>query len=547
MSRSVFQNINNLKIWVRQVGAIWLMLIVAWSGMIYWAMVEHQHTATQQAVDFSNSIHQMTMSGLTGMMITGTVAQRAVYLDQIRQSDNVRDLQVIRSEALNKQFGSGIAGETSADAVERAVLESGKPYYQVVKEGNGKKAESMRAVIPVIASKSYLGKDCLMCHTVPEGTVLGAVSMKISLDRANKAVWEFTWKIFLVAVIFSIPLLAFVYLFTRRVITIPLKEMSDGLHDIAEGEGDLTRRLSVRSQDEIGQTAALFNQVMEKFSTLVRQVSDSANQVSAAAKELSRGAQQVADSSSQQRDKSAATAAAVEQMTDSIAAVAQSTEQVQHLSEESLERSHKGNESISMLVGEIDQVESAVRDIANAVNEFTRSTTSINTMTKQVKDIAEQTNLLALNAAIEAARAGEQGRGFAVVADEVRKLAEKSSQSASQIDTVTQALGQQSVAVDQAIERGLSHLLSSQDSMEDVAVVLSEANASVNQVGSKVNDVANIAERQRATSTEVAANVEAIAAMAAENSLAVGQTANAAHHLEQLAETLQGTVSRFKV
>ena len=234
-------------------------------------------------------------------------------------------------------------------------------------------------------------------------------------------------------------------------------------------------------------------------------------------------------------------------MAASISTVAQSTDEVQRLSERSLERSHQGNESISMLVGEIDQVESAVKEIATAVNEFTRSTASIHAMTRQVKDIAEQTNLLALNAAIEAARAGEQGRGFAVVADEVRKLAEKSSQSASQIDTVTQSLAQQSVAVDNAIERGLSHLLSSQDSMETVAVVLSEANSSVNEVGSKVADVAIIAERQRTASNEVAANVEAIAAMAAENSLAVGQTANAAQHLEQLAEDLQNMVSRFKV
>ena len=88
-------------------------------------------------------------------------------------------------------------------------MKSGKAYYQVVKEEHqGKSVENMRAVIPIIASKNYLGKDCLMCHIVPEGTVLGAVSMKISLDRANKAVRDFTWKIFAVAVVFSIPVAA---------------------------------------------------------------------------------------------------------------------------------------------------------------------------------------------------------------------------------------------------------------------------------------------------------------------------------------------------
>ncbi|MDO8892422.1 MAG: methyl-accepting chemotaxis protein [Sulfurimicrobium sp.] len=546
MFGSSIRNIHNLKIWIRLVGVIWLMLMLAWSGMILWASHSQRATAIEEAKSFSLAIHQMTMSSLTGMMITGTIAQRAVFLDQIKQADNITSLKVLRSEGVSKQFGPGNAEEGGMDALEKQVMQNAKPYFQVL-AANRQDEEILRAVIPVTAEKNYLGKDCLLCHTVPEGTVLGAVSMKISLDKVNKSVADFRAKIFLAAVLISIPLLAFIYLFIRRFVTKPLEEMAHGLHDIAAGEGDLTRRLKVRSADEIGEAADLFNQVMEKFGQLVHQVNNSALQVSAAARQLALGAQQVVDSSERQRDKSAATAAAVEEMAASISTVAQNTDEVQQLSEQSLERSHQGNESISMLVGEVDQVESAVKDIAAAVNEFTRSTASIHAMTRQVKDIAEQTNLLALNAAIEAARAGEQGRGFAVVADEVRKLAEKSSQSASQIDTVTQSLAQQSVTVDQAIERGLSHLLSSQDSMETVAIVLSEANSSVNAVGSKVADVAVITERQRSTSCEVAANVEAIAAMAAENSLAVGQTAKAAQHLEQLAESLQNTVSRFKV
>ena len=546
MFGSSIGKIHNLKIWIRLVGSIWMILVLAWSGMILWASHSQRETAIEEAKEFSLAIHQMTMSSLTGMMLTGTIAQRAVFLDQVKQADNITSLKVLRGEAVAKQFGQGSTEESGADEIEKQVMQSAKPYYQVLREG-GEGKESLRAVIPVTASKNYLGKDCLMCHTVPEGTVLGAVSMKISLDKVNQSVAEFRNRIFLAALLISLPLLGFIYLFIRRFVTNPLEEMTHGLHDIAEGEGDLTRRLKVRSTDEIGEASDLFNQVMEKFGHLVRQVNNSARQVSAAARQLTLGAQQVVNSSAQQRDKSAATAAAVEEMASSISTVAQSTDEVQHLSEQSQERSHQGNESISLLVGEIDQVESAVKEIADAVHEFTRSTASIHAMTKQVKDIAEQTNLLALNAAIEAARAGEQGRGFAVVADEVRKLAEKSSQSASQIDTVTQSLAQQSVTVDQAIERGLSHLLSSQDSMETVAIVLSQANSSVNEVGSKVADVAVIAERQRTASSAVTANVEAIAAMAAENSLAVGQTANAAQHLEQLAESLQNTVSRFKV
>lgn len=546
MSDTITGKIKNLKIWIRLVGVIWLMLVLAWSGMIFWASHAQKETAIEEAKEFSLAIHQMTMSSLTAMMLTGTISQRAVFLDQIKQSDNITSLKVLRSDAVVKQFGQGSTEESGADEVEKQVMQSDKPYFQVL-QNHGNENENMRAVIPVKASKNYLGKNCLMCHTVPEGTILGAVSMQIALNKVNQSVTDFRNRIFLAAVMISIPLLAFIYLFIRHVVTKPLEEMTHGLHDIAEGEGDLTRRLKVRSADEIGEAAGLFNQVMGKFGLLVHQVNDSALQVSAAARQLALGAQKVADSSAQQRDKSAATASAVEEMANSISTVAQSTDEMQQLSEQSQERSHQGNESISVLVGEITQVESAVNEIAAAVNEFTRSTASIHAMTKQVKDIAEQTNLLALNAAIEAARAGEQGRGFAVVADEVRKLAEKSSQSASQIDTVTQSLAQQSVVVDQAIERGMSHLLTSQDSMETVAIVLSEANNSVDNVGSKVADVAAITELQRTASSEVAANVEAIAAMAAENSLAVGQTAMAAQHLETLAESLQNTVSRFKV
>jgi methyl-accepting chemotaxis protein len=187
-----------------------------------------------------------------------------------------------------------------------------------------------------------------------------------------------------------------------------------------------------------------------------------------------------------------------------------------------------------------------VREIADSVQKFVDSTIAINKMTREVKDIADQTNLLALNAAIEAARAGEQGRGFAVVADEVRKLAEKSAGSASEIDAITRALSQQSDAVQGSVQIGLAHLASSQESMEEVAKVLGEASGSVTRVGQGLDAIADATEEQRRVSSEVAGSIESIASMARENTNAVEQTTAAAQELERLAAQLQDLVGRFK-
>ena len=536
--------ISDLKIWIRLTAAIWLMLLVAWSGMIFWQSSVNRQTAIEQAREFSLSMHEATMAGLTGMMITGTVAQREVFLDQIKQLAIIRDLKVIRGENVSKIFGPGNAKDTTAtDTLEQQVLASGKEFSEVQSDEKG---EYLGVVRPALALKNYLGKDCIACHQVPEQSVLGAVSMKISLNHVNEAVATQRIKSLLAALVVSIPLLAFIYLFIRNFVTTPLDKMVSGLRDISSGEGDLTRRLDIRSNDEIGDAANAFNQMMEKFSALVRHVSESASQVSAAAHTLSASAGQVAASSTQQDAKSAAASTAVEQMLSSIGSIAQGMEHVHEQSRESRRRSGEGNESLSSLMGELGQVEETVKEIADSVTQFVQSTEAITHMTRQVKDIADQTNLLALNAAIEAARAGEQGRGFAVVADEVRKLAEKSSASASEIDAVTHRLAQQADVVRQSIERGLAHIVSSQNSMDAVAEVLASASTSVNEVDSGLDAIAAATDEQRRVSGEVAQNIESIAAMSRDNALAVEQTAASAQQMEMLAENLQSTVGRFR-
>ena len=536
--------IADLKIWIRLTAAIWLVLALIWAGAIVWTTQVNRDTAIRQAQDFAQSIHEMTMAGLTGMMLTGTVGQREVFLDQIKQLSIIEDLEVMRGEAVVKLYGPDTKSKRSPDTLESQVMSSGNPYVAV--ESTGGKS-FLRVINPTKASKNYLGKDCILCHQVAEGTVLGIVSMKVSLDSVESAVSSFRLKIAGVALGALGALLVIIYLLTHHFVTAPLDELRTGLSDIARGEGDLTRRLPVKGKDEVGQAAIVFNEMMEKFNHLVRQVRDSATQVSTRVAALTDNADRVSQSSHQQNDKSNEAAGAVEQLVASISSIAQSAELVQHQSQESLSRAQEGSKTLNVLLGEMNVVERAVKEMADSVNNFVRNTEAITQMTREVKDIAEQTNLLALNAAIEAARAGEQGRGFAVVADEVRKLAEKSSRSASEIDAITANLSAQSVAVRRSIEEGLDHLASSQSAVSSVSSVLQATNGSVTEVGHGLDNIAAATEQQRRFSGDVEASIEAIAGMARENTGTVEQTTGAAHDLKQLADGLSSLVGRFKV
>jgi len=531
-------------IWLRLTGAIWLMLALAWGGMIVWETKVTRDTAITQAQDFARSVHEMTMAGLTGMMITGTVDQRDVFLDQIKQLASIRDLEVIRGEAVSSQFGPGTDKTGAPDDAVRAALAGGEALVRLEHDGS---SEYLRVVTPAHAQSSYLGKNCLGCHQVPEGTVLGAVSMKVSLDKVEAAVAAFRWKIITAAVLVSIPLLGFVFLFIRRFVIRPLDEMTGCLHELAKGEGDLTRRLPVHGQDEIGQAATGFNHMMGAIAALVRRVDESATRVTGAARSLTRDAEEVSGIARRQDQQSAQAATAVESMVERIADIATSTDRVNQLSQQSLLRSREGQDSLTRLVDEVGHAESAVGEMASSVGQFVTSTAAITTMTQEVREIAEQTNLLALNAAIEAARAGEAGRGFAVVADEVRKLAEKSARAAAEIDTVAGQINSQSLAVKTAIDGGLKHLASSRSAVQSVAGVLSGANEAVRDVGHGLDEIARATEQQRDSGSAVRAGIEDIARLARDSNRAIGTTTHRGHELDRLAEELQQTVARFRV
>jgi methyl-accepting chemotaxis protein len=311
--------------------------------------------------------------------------------------------------------------------------------------------------------------------------------------------------------------------------------------------GDLTATVEVSSSDEIADIAGAFNAMAGRMREVLARVQDSARQVNTVANTLASATQNVANSSRKQSEAAGTVAAAVEEVTVSIHSVADNAAEVDKLSVASRSRTQEGNQSLAQMIGEIELVENAVSEIAKSVVEFVESTRAITDMTRQVKDIADQTNLLALNAAIEAARAGEQGRGFAVVADEVRKLAEKSAAAASQIDEVTRLLGTRTGGVEAVVGRGHAALKSCQEYLEKVTEILAEANRSVERTSAGMTEISASVREQTSASSEIARNVENIARLAEENHGAVDAAVREANRLKALAAELEQSASRFRV
>jgi len=535
--------ICNLKIWVRLVVGISIILVIAWAGMIWWATVEQRETAIGQARDFSQSVHRMTMASLTGMMITGTVGQRAVYLDQIRQSEDIKELRVIRGDAVSKQFGPGAADESQADAVEQQVLQSGKPYFQVIKDGGG---ESLRVVIPAQAQKNYLGKNCLMCHMVPEGTVLGAVSMRISLDKVNATVREFSLEIMAVALALMIPVILFIYLFINRSVAVPLEKVSHGLRGIAEGEGDLTRRLAVCGKDEISEISGNFNAFMDKLQSIIHEVQNSAERVLATTHNLASVSAQVAANSRVQCSEAYSMAAQVEIMTYNIDAVASQAEGVQEVSTRSSDLSTHGGDVIHKAAAEMGKITEVVNESATIIQDLGDQSDQISAIVNVIKEIADQTNLLALNAAIEAARAGEQGRGFAVVADEVRKLAERTTNSTQEIAAMIGKIQNGTKLAISSMVAGVGRVSAGTALANQAGEAINQIKSGVQHVAEAVSDISVSLKEQSHTNSDNAHKVESIARLSEEISQAFHQTADTIRDLEALADSLQSVVGRFR-
>ncbi|MCL2876143.1 MAG: methyl-accepting chemotaxis protein [Betaproteobacteria bacterium] len=329
-------------------------------------------------------------------------------------------------------------------------------------------------------------------------------------------------------------------------IVTPLSGLQKVIGEV-ERSGDLTRRMDVSSADEVGQTAASFNQLLSVLQTTLRDILDNVNRLDTAATELSTTAQQVAASSEMTSESSSAMAAAIEEMTVSVSHISQNAQETAEITQHTGELSQQGGDVIRQTVGEMHAMAEAVRESSKGIIELGKQSEQISSIVQVIKDVADQTNLLALNAAIEAARAGEQGRGFAVVADEVRKLAERTTSATGEIGAMISAIQSSSNSAVKTMGNATVRVESGVALADQAGSAITDIQEGAKQVRTHVGDITSVLAEQGVASQSIAQQVERVAQAAEENSAAARSSSEATKNIEQLTRSVRDAVLKFKV
>ncbi|WP_374512513.1 methyl-accepting chemotaxis protein [Niveibacterium sp.] len=311
--------------------------------------------------------------------------------------------------------------------------------------------------------------------------------------------------------------------------------------------GDLTARVPETTRDEMSQLVRSFNDMADAFSALIRKTREGADRVTQASQEMARSASEISVASQQEADAASSMAASVEQMTVGITHISSSADDAGNVATEAGRLSNEGAAVVTRVVSEVRGVADAVAHAAEVVEELGRHSDEISKIVGVIKEVADQTNLLALNAAIEAARAGEQGRGFAVVADEVRKLAERTAKSTQEITTMIDAIQRGTRSAVESMKTGVERVEQGVGLTEEAGVSMQAIHRGAGQVTQAVTDISMALREQSSAATELAQRVEQIAQMAEETSASVADNAGTARHLEALAEELQAEIRHFKL
>jgi methyl-accepting chemotaxis protein len=478
------------------------------------------------------------------LMLTGTIDQRGMLQDKILSRPNITEARIIRAPALVDTFGPGNEDQSPADDLDERAI-NGEVIEIIQSSENGR---ILTVLHPMRASKDYRGTNCLMCHTVPEGTVLGAVRMSYSMASLDDQVAAdvLTTSSALLA-IFAAGIVLIILLMQSLVIK-PINFITSAIQGVARNS-DLSIRTECASKrnDEIAHAGQAFNDMIDHFQESIEHVRMTTDQLSHEADHIKAVSETTASSVAEQRARTDSIATAVNEMEHSAHEVKSNAEHTASASHDANQQAMRGQQITQEAIQAIQALSGSVTNAAEVINQLDEQSQRVGAVLDVIRGISEQTNLLALNAAIEAARAGETGRGFAVVADEVRTLASRTHDSTEEIQQMIEALQHGARNAVGAMEESIGSADQGVARVQDAVVALNDIVQNVEQISALNTQMATASEEQSHVAEEINRNIIDITHIADSTADDAGQTTRVSETLVQLANQLESLVQKFKI